>query len=337
MTILSICIPTYNRINKLKHTLDSLRLQCIGLDVEVLISDNCSKDGTDEYCMDLSSKINLFQYYRQINNVGFSRNLIFTLSKASGKYLWMLGDDDPLHPESIHRILHAIQSSNPSWLLCNFVKLESPDADWPVNGQLDYDGGLRPLSLEETLRYAGIWASFMSISVIRRDAYYEWLKCRKMVNSDYIGFDIALFSGRKGKCFILHTPILARIKAPLNKHRFDKLSVYLFDFFEPIDSLVKQGVLTTKVRISLAHEMFLSMAGFLLLSAKIKGESLPKISDCVRCHARTPLFWIIIFPLLILPSWFVRGALSLLAWFVPKNTNSKLNRLFISLGISIKG
>ncbi len=329
--LLSICIPTYNRKNKLVQTLGCLIPQCSGQNIEIVVSDNASDDGTAEHCLQIASSNEFFHYYRQESNVGFPGNLISALSKASSKYLWMLGDDEVLHPEAVVRVLAAIKETDPSWLLCNYVKLESRNDSWPADGQIRFDEGLRPLSLEEILETVGVWASFMSISVIRRDAYFEWLKCNREAASDYIGFDIALFSGRKGQCFILSSPILARIKEPLNKHRFDKLSVYLFEFFDPIDSLVKQGLLTARVRMSLAHEMFFSMAGFLLLRVKIKGGTLPKISDCVRYHARAPIFWAMILPLLILPSWLVKCGMGLLAWFVPKNSNSNLNRLITSL------
>lgn len=335
--LLSICIPTYNRKNKLAQTLASLIPQCFLGEVEIIVSDNASDDGTTEYCMYQASTHSFFSYFRQERNVGFSDNLISVLSKANGKYLWMLGDDEVLHSEAVIRLLSAINTTDPSWLICNFVKIKSLNDDWPADSQISYDGGLHPLSLEEALEHVGIWASFMSVSVIRRDSFHEWLNCQTIASSDYIGFDIALFCGSKGKCFILSSPLLARINEPLEKHRFNNLSIYLFDFFDPIDSLVKRAVLSEKIRISLTHEMFLSMAGFLLISAKINGESLPKIGDCIHYHARVPMFWAIVFPLLILPSWLVRGGLGLLAWFLPKNSNSKLNRLMTSLGVSNKG
>ena len=48
MTLLSICIPTYNRAEYLKKTLESIVWQrdFLSKDVEVVISDNCSTDDT---------------------------------------------------------------------------------------------------------------------------------------------------------------------------------------------------------------------------------------------------------------------------------------------------
>ena len=44
---LSICIPTYNRSEVLKESLMQL-LKYEGDDIEVVISDNCSPDNTEE-------------------------------------------------------------------------------------------------------------------------------------------------------------------------------------------------------------------------------------------------------------------------------------------------
>ena len=53
MCLLSICIPTYNRCSYLKKTLESIVSQKIFETtdlVEIVISDNCSSDGTADVC-----------------------------------------------------------------------------------------------------------------------------------------------------------------------------------------------------------------------------------------------------------------------------------------------
>ena len=57
--LLSICIPTYNRADKLKQTLESIVSQPEFIDFdefEIVISDNGSKDGTKEICEELKKK-----------------------------------------------------------------------------------------------------------------------------------------------------------------------------------------------------------------------------------------------------------------------------------------
>ena len=65
--LLSICIPTFNRCEYLKNTLNSIVVQPEFRDqrVEVVISDNASEDKTPEVCA---------EYCRQYPNVHYSRN-----------------------------------------------------------------------------------------------------------------------------------------------------------------------------------------------------------------------------------------------------------------------
>ena len=50
MTLLSICIPTFNRASHLANCLHSVvaAVARVPLDIEVCISDNCSSDSTYE-------------------------------------------------------------------------------------------------------------------------------------------------------------------------------------------------------------------------------------------------------------------------------------------------
>lgn len=47
--MLSICIPTFNRKNKLKEMLDEILDEAKKLNIKIIVSDNCSSDGTQDY------------------------------------------------------------------------------------------------------------------------------------------------------------------------------------------------------------------------------------------------------------------------------------------------
>ncbi|RYZ98014.1 MAG: glycosyltransferase, partial [Sphingobacteriaceae bacterium] len=73
MIYLSICIPTYNRSNNLRETIESIITQpeFNGTDeVEIVIADNCSTDDTEtvanEYTAKYPSKI---KYNRNSENI----------------------------------------------------------------------------------------------------------------------------------------------------------------------------------------------------------------------------------------------------------------------------
>ncbi len=88
--ILSICIPTYNRAEYLARTLDSIiaqpRFQSTG-DVEVIISDNCSTDDTqnvvNKYIEQYGNKI---RYFRNNENI-YDKNLELAMARGQGVFL----------------------------------------------------------------------------------------------------------------------------------------------------------------------------------------------------------------------------------------------------------
>jgi len=103
--ILSIVIPTYNRRECLKRTLEGILAQR-GDGVEVLVSDNCSTDGTWDYLRGLEGSV---QSVRQTRNVGAELNMLGLFERATGKYVWLLCDDDLPCPNSVDSIMEAVQ------------------------------------------------------------------------------------------------------------------------------------------------------------------------------------------------------------------------------------
>lgn len=90
---LSVCIPTFNRVGYLKKCLKSV-LADISDDVEVIVQDNASTDGTEQW-MGSFSHPNV-RYYRNAENVGLVNNVIQIIANAKGEYVYMLTDDDYL-------------------------------------------------------------------------------------------------------------------------------------------------------------------------------------------------------------------------------------------------
>ncbi|MDA9657714.1 glycosyltransferase family 2 protein [bacterium] len=110
MTILSICIPTYNRAVHLRNCLSSL-IQC-GLSnlsgVQICISDNCSTDTTKQV-VEEASKVLTIKYKVNQSNIGSARNFLEVVQMADGEFVWMLGDDDLLMPGACEKIIELIK------------------------------------------------------------------------------------------------------------------------------------------------------------------------------------------------------------------------------------
>lgn len=110
--ILTVGIPTYNRARYLD--------ECLGWicgeagnnpDVEILVSDNGSTDNTEDVVNKYKASYNNVVYYKQIQNLGFDRNIKSIFDLANGEYVKPHGDDDLFTPGSINNIINIIKQN----------------------------------------------------------------------------------------------------------------------------------------------------------------------------------------------------------------------------------
>lgn len=99
--LVSVGIPTYNRPDGLKRTLECITQQT-HLNLEIIVSDNCSTDPNVEIVVkEFQKKDARIHYFRQIENKGAGANFLFVLKQAIGKYFMWAADDDEWEPEFI--------------------------------------------------------------------------------------------------------------------------------------------------------------------------------------------------------------------------------------------
>lgn len=111
MPFFTIGIPTYNRLIDLKRNLESICNQ-IGdnKEIELLISDNASTDGTEALVREYQKKYSYITYFKNKENLGVSKNINLVFKRASGKYCMLHGDDDLYLPDSISTIINYIKA-----------------------------------------------------------------------------------------------------------------------------------------------------------------------------------------------------------------------------------
>jgi len=103
----SICIPTYNRKNYLREAIGSILAQTYK-DYEIVIVDDGSTDGTEEMIKKLAIP---FTYHWQKNTGdAAARNKLIEL--AQGQYISFIDSDDLLMPDSIERMVKALEAEN---------------------------------------------------------------------------------------------------------------------------------------------------------------------------------------------------------------------------------
>lgn len=118
---LIIYIPTFNRSEKLKNSLDVISREIIGLEDKVLVyvSNNGSTDGTREFLHSLKYKWLHIRHNEE--NIGAARNILHCFDlPIKSEFVWPIGDDDYLMPNSISGILSLIKEyPTADYIFCN--------------------------------------------------------------------------------------------------------------------------------------------------------------------------------------------------------------------------
>ena len=106
----SICIPTFNREQHLNNCLNSILLASKNVkdfEFEVCVSDNNSNYDIEDIIQKYKSSINI-KFNKNKKNLGFSLNAIKSVNMASGKFAWLIGNDDLILPHTLLKIKNLI-------------------------------------------------------------------------------------------------------------------------------------------------------------------------------------------------------------------------------------
>jgi glycosyltransferase involved in cell wall biosynthesis len=123
--LISLIVPTRERCETLVHTLSTATAQNLP-DYEIIVSDNASADGTGQVVAENNDP--RIQYLRSDVRLSMCDNYEFAVSKARGRYVTIIGDDDGVIPGAIDRLANAIRSHTVERVITWPLHIY----DWPV-------------------------------------------------------------------------------------------------------------------------------------------------------------------------------------------------------------
>jgi abequosyltransferase len=183
---LSICIPTYNRREELLRLLTSIEVALANFStagqVEVVVSDNASTDGTELDIPAAQERLPCLHYFRNETNQGFAANLNRVIALASGTYCWLMGSDDALLPDVLDRLWPHLDGS-PSVIVGNPVTRSVERKFFLFHGEKEQ----RLSSAQDYAVYVAqcreISAAFafMSTLIVKRD-FWDGIYCTEYEN-----------------------------------------------------------------------------------------------------------------------------------------------------------
>jgi len=115
--LISVGIPTYNRCEKLARAAGSVLSQTHA-NLELLISDNASGDGTRELCESLAARDGRVRYLRSDENRGPTANFNTLIEEMHGDFGMLLSDDDWLEPAYVAACLAELRAHPELALVC---------------------------------------------------------------------------------------------------------------------------------------------------------------------------------------------------------------------------
>jgi abequosyltransferase len=173
--ILSICVPTYNRSRFLKEQLIRFSAfdSSIYEQVEILISNNCSTDNTKEVVKSFLGEFP-FIYHENEENQGMDGNFLTCFELATGKYIWLLGDDDFIEESGLKNLLSYLDKKEEYGLVhINMI---------PTKNDI---GSKIYLDMSKFLDDIGIWITFISGNIVNRK-YVGTIDLRKYMGTWFL-------------------------------------------------------------------------------------------------------------------------------------------------------
>ena len=180
--LLSIVIPTYNRLNELLFSLHKFKAQISSLDVpdkiEIIVCDDASTDETEAELRVLEKNVPFISYHRNNENIGLEKNLIESARLARGEYLWIFGDDDFLETDNaIERIVNYLNEGRYDLLILNRTR-KSFSLDKVISRDwmgLSHKGDKGYRGLREFFCDKGFISviGFISVNIMRREAFLD--------------------------------------------------------------------------------------------------------------------------------------------------------------------
>jgi len=120
--LVTIGIPTYNRLHFLKEAVDSALAQTYE-QIEIVISQNPYRDESvtqsiSTWCQELARQNPKVRYQLNPRNLGSPANFNAIADAAKGEYIAFIGDDDRLLPDFVEKLIQ-VTHSNPNLAFSN--------------------------------------------------------------------------------------------------------------------------------------------------------------------------------------------------------------------------
>jgi glycosyltransferase involved in cell wall biosynthesis len=138
--LVTVGIPVYNDEKYVTAAIDDILAQTYR-NLEIVISDNCSTDGSQAICRGYVGKDARVRYVRQERNIGPHANFRYLMDHARGEYFMWAASDDRWDPEFIERLTGSLESEpEAAAAFCPYSEIDEQGALLPGDYRFDFGG-----------------------------------------------------------------------------------------------------------------------------------------------------------------------------------------------------
>jgi glycosyltransferase involved in cell wall biosynthesis len=174
--LVSVGMPAFNSERTLLAAVESILTQDFA-DLELIISDNASTDGTSQIAMAYAARDQRVRYYRQPTNIGVHRNYNFVFQQARGRYFkWASSNDCCASSfvsrcvEELERNPRAVLASPRTMLVLEDGSHQRSDDDLHLTARSPLE---RYAALRSSMRLNNAMNGLMRADALRRTALYR--------------------------------------------------------------------------------------------------------------------------------------------------------------------
>lgn len=295
--LLTIAIPSYNRATYLDSCLSNLinQKKDIKNNIEILVSDNCSTDNTEEVVKKYLRVGNEINYIKNIENRGGEFNITQCFLLAKGQYILCFGDDDVLLVNSLKKIINLLQLNNDFGLITLFSEkkmvLENEKTYKIFDNKLDF---------LIYIKYYFTWisANIVNSKCINRENIFNYYGT--CLNQVPIYLE-AVANGKKNVAFISPLVLPGTLIKPSG---YDFIQVFCINLNNIMDDFEKKYIDFKGYKIHLNKILLTYFWPNALLNAKLKSTKVSYNNAFIilfKYFKYYFYFWMYILPILILP------------------------------------
>lgn len=310
--LVSFCIPTYNGMAYLPELMETLLPQ-LDEDAEIIISDDCSSDGTYEYALELQKRDKRIHAYRNATNLGMDGNFHQTVNYATGTYIWLSGQDDRFGKDAYATFKDIlVRHPDTDCVYFNYRQYFSEPSPHYGITELELEHDFFAHNAAEFFSRIDLAPSFLPATVMRRE-FWQQCDLRPFYGTLFVQVGCWLLHAKEAHVYVVADPVHVENRCPLNSWKFTDGTMWYN---------VKLGMLACyyivlqmnphaypRAVYEKLKENFLREHPFSIIFYKAKGMRLKKRQrQLTRAVFKDQplIYYFYILPLLYIPQWLAR-------------------------------